>query len=608
MFEGLRRRMNTIARAAPMETGTGASSEVEAQKRMPMKEWLAKMKAGETPDTPPEPPKGNKEKKDYGDFVREIAISTGVGEYKPRFATEFEIALSTYAKGRLRNGKAASTLAAMSELNGQDNEGFKRVAAKIDEKLVRLGLVAPEPVSQVDTPPAEPAVAEVVEQAPVVAAESAPEAPAMPIVETVPVPPDTAPKPASSMFARPTVPYPSPERRIPKKETGGVTDEDIIGEQRAQGFAHPGAATGTIEEDAVRAAKSKRTVEKKAKKKAKSSAKNEKIESKKTESPAELEARVTALAADFDRQARADLERAGDLYAVARDALPESEHELFRQKVRALDWDINGEVEPSGSVEYVELLPSNNSVDELKKQLGRYTDVVNGIPYWILPDGDAAVLGKRSGYTQRVGDNGTVKVKGAWFKFAGGTFGAVSEEESVRLDEIERQREVEMTKTGRKPVETKADGGGVSKPEIKVTTPERPKRTLREAMPIFTRIRHREGMTLEKAFVEASKGLSVRDRRLLSDDIVKSGENAGMMESILRHIREQEAKQAHTKGERAPVRENLATEIDQEATRLFDKREPAPESRRTGETTAEKRRQALYASIEQEADEIFGKD
>lgn len=314
---------------------------------------------------------------------------------------------------------------------------------------------------------------------------------------------------------------------------------------------HEGAGT---EDDELAKRQAHISSESKKRKEEKKRAKTETRANAPKEAP---DARIQRLAEEFNTFGEANGAEAADKYVEMRDALPENERGAFREAVIAYGWNINGDLhgtQEGADSDYIELLPLGTDITTLKEKLGPYEALLDGIPYWVLPDGHAAVMGRRGEHATRVGPGGVIRVKNRWYRFENRSFNPVSAEDSERLERMEQKRRAaeERPAPSKKPEKQAAgpgkaegarEGTGTKQEEPKEDRPEKT-RSFEEALRIFLKNYKKEKKNAGVVFRDAVRGISDKNRKRLIDFLV---ETTDIPRNILERIHK-DTSDEHKKG------------------------------------------------------------
>lgn len=315
--------------------------------------------------------------------------------------TAFESEVKRYLELRTRRSKATAARDSSASL-GSDSGRFERIIPQLEQMLQESGLAYQEP---------EQAPRAVEEET---AASVAPEANTTP--ETVSAPEEHTEE-LDSITNLPAVPVqnvdwqqqstqqPAPEPEIIDLELDPATGSYVpAGKNRSQKSG------------------SRPSAEKKSEKK--------RPEKEKADAAKDREEILSKMAEEFDQLAQTEGVDANQLLTDLREGLTVEEEAILLEKLKQLGWNLKQEQEEESP--YVELAPFKDE-RALEQEFGKPAGKVNEKPYWLLPDGAAALL--LNGHGTRIGEGGYMKMGDKHFELKDGKFNEISKEEARRRSE-----------------------------------------------------------------------------------------------------------------------------------------------------------------------------
>lgn len=576
------------------------------------KEATSSGESGPSPDSKragPDIPAGKKAREAFLKGVREVGRNFGPGEHKVKDESIFRAALGKYADYRTRWGGPEAFAAAVSGLDVDDVKAFRERTAGLEQELVEKNLSKPDTLEDSKNPRPEEASSEterMTEEELLKGLEglSEPEAAS----DTVPPHFETAYK-----------------RLIEKFRKDGTRREDQIplASRGVIGNSEYAAFKAFVDERDAAAERAKQAAKSTRKSNAGSAGKEK--GSSPTESAKDRDARLAALADDFDKQAGADSARAAELFQDIDATLSKEDREIFIEKVRGLGWKVNGDVhQESGSFE---LIPLGNTAEKLTEALGKPAGKVDGIPFWVLENGDGVILsgGPQEGrYPQRFQNGGFSEIRGSLYEYKDGVFRKISEKEvaarrAAAITQNERDKAAAKERTKEKGARERAQPESErERAESEVRAAERParsearserpearreerperegvekSRSFEEGLKIFLKTYKKERRNAGTAFREAMKGLSDKNRKRLIDFLTDTTDiPRPILERIHRDVDEEYRRDESSDGEKrtAPV--------EREVDRML--------SGRAQPRTSERRESREAENIDDEIDRMLG--
>lgn len=490
--------------------------------------------------------KNSKEMRLYMKDLRAAALSVGAGGYNVKDSTAFEQALAKYAEIRTRRSAVEALLSATTELDARDvpefrkrldhleevlcSEGFTTSAESFngpvkrmtEEELLR-GLEGMVPPQEADTDASNAGSAESSlgkRQESPANASSDEETPAV--------------KKAFEKLRR--IETPSAEQIA--FASRGLSDAEFL------------VLKGLVQEKSKKVAEAARSA-------AKARRKATEAPRAKTESPEEKLNRIKSLASEFDKFAdTATPEDALEKYVEIKERLPEGDWGVYKKEVSAPGWNVKESdgthISENKTSSYIELIPLGKTVKDMREAFGEPVGEVAGVPFWILEDGDAALLvptgsGDGSRRPQRVGEKGFLSVKGTYYEFKDGAFHTMTEEEvkarQTAMKNVPRAQKQETTPE--KPEEAPA-----KEEETVADVPEKGKRvkssdaqtseangsqekwSIGEATRKFWRGINKDKFSQGKAFRLAALGLNTKERQRFINELVDAGNTRAILESV----------------------------------------------------------------------------
>ncbi|TSC62600.1 MAG: hypothetical protein Athens041674_461 [Parcubacteria group bacterium Athens0416_74] len=609
--------------------------------------------SGPSPDTKrvgPDIPAGKKAREAFLKGVREVGRNFGLGEHKVKDESVFRAALGKYADYRTRWGEAEAFAAAVNDLDVDDVKAFRERATELEQELADKNLSKPEVSSSltgadglaetIEKARKDTAAAPQVEQARTFGSPE--EKAAVDMLDGLAKAAGEALKNASSHStnhmseeellkgleglsepeaASDTVPphfETAYKRLIEKFRKDGTRREDQIplASRGVIGNSEYAAFKAFVDERDAAAERAKQAAKSTRKSNAGSAGKEK--GSSPTESAKDRDARLAALADDFDKQAGADSARAAELFQDIDATLSKEDREIFIEKVRGLGWKVNGDVhQESGSFE---LIPLGNTAEKLTEALGKPAGKVDGIPFWVLENGDGVVLsgGPVEGrYPQRFQNDGFSEIRGSFYEYKDGAFRKMSEKEvaarrAAAITENEQDKAAAKEKAREKGARERAQPEAErerAEPEVRAaerparseTRSERPERegseksrSFEEGLKIFLKTYKKEKRNAGTAFREAMKGLSDKNRKRLIDFLTDTTDiPRPILERIHRDVDEEYEREESGDGEKRPA------PVEREVDRMLS-------SSRAQPRTSERRESRETENIDDEIDRMLG--
>ncbi|MHB1086638.1 MAG: hypothetical protein ACYCZ0_02710 [Minisyncoccota bacterium] len=565
--------------------------------------------SSDTKRTGPDIPAGKKPREAFLKEVREVGRSFGPGGHKVKDESVFRTALGKYADYRTRWGGAEAFAAAVNDLDVDDVKAFRERATELEQELADKNLSKPDAPKDSKNPRPEEASG---------ATERMAEEELLKGLEGL-----SEPEAASN-----TIPphfETAYKRLIEKFRKDGTRREDQIplASRGVIGNGEYAAFKAFVDERDAAAERAKQAA-KSAKKSDAESTRREKGPAP-TESAKDRDARLAALADDFDKRAGADSARAAELFQDIDATLSKEDRDIFIEKVRGLGWKVNGDVhqEPDS----LELIPLGNTAEKLTEALGKPAGKVDGIPFWVLENGDGVMLsgGPVEGrYPQRFQNGGFSEIRGALYEYTDGAFRKINEKEvaarrAAAITENERDKAASKErikeKSAREPAQPEPER---EKREPEARTAERPareearrgrpeapreerperegqekSRSFEEGLKIFLKTYKKEKRNAGTAFREAMKGLSDKNRKRLIDFLTDTTDiPRPILERIHRDVDEEYERDESGDGEKRPA------PVEREVDRML--------SGRAQPRTSERRESRETKNIDDEIDRMLG--
>lgn len=534
----------------------------------------------------PDIPKGKRPREMFLNGVREVGRNFGPGGHKVKDESVFRAALGKYADYRTRWGGTEAFAAAVNDLDVDDVKAFRERTTELEKELADKNLSKPDaPESSVNSRPGEApgAAGRMTEEELLKGLEglSEPEAAS----NTVPPHFETAYKRLVEKFRKDGT---RREDQIPLASRG-VIGNDEYAEFKA-----------FIDERDAAAERAKQAT-KSARKSGAGSTDKEKGSAPK-ESAKDRDARLAALAEDFDKRAGADSARAMEMFQDIDATLPKEDRDLFVEKIRNLGWKVNGDVhQDPGSIE---LIPLGNTAEKLTEALGNPAGKVDGIPFWVLENGDGVMLsgGPQEGrYPQRYQDGGFSEIRGSLYEYKDRKFRKISEKEvaarrAAAIAENEQDKaaskEQIREKAKRERAQPEPERERVE-PEARATErsarreervdrdgPEK-SRKFEDGLKIFLKTYKKEKRNAGTAFREATKGLSDNNRKRLIDFLSDTTDiPRPILERIHRDVDDESERDENSEGEKrvAPVEREVDRMLSGRAQPRANERSESRES------------------------------
>ncbi len=568
--------------------------------------------SGPSPDskrTGPEIPAGKKPREAFLSGVREVGRNFGPGGHKVKDESVFRAALGKYADYRTRWGGAEAFAAAVNDLEVDDVKAFRERTTELEQELADKNLSKPEaPESSTNSRPGEApdATGRMTEEELLKGLEglSEPEAAS----NTIPPHFETAYKRLVEKFRKDGT---RREDQIPLASRG------VIGNSEYAAFKAFVDERDAAAERAKQAAKS-------ARKSDGGSAGKEKGPAPK-ESAKDRDARLAVLADDFDKKAGADNSIAMDLFQDIDATLSDEERGIFIEKVRGLGWKINGDVHQVPGA--LELIPLGNTAEKLTEALGAPAGKVDGIPFWVLENGDGVMLsgGPQEGrYPQRYQDGGFSEIRGSLYEYKDGKFRKISEKEvaarraaAIAVNEQDKAASKEQLREKAKRERTQPEPErdriepeerAAERPARDETRRERPEarreeraeresseksRSFEEALKIFVKTYSKEKRNAGRAFRDAISGLSDKNRKRLIEFAVETTDiPRPILERIHRDVGDESERDESSDGVARPA------PVEREVDRML--------SGRAQPRVSERRESRESENIDDEIDRMLG--
>ncbi len=283
------------------------------------------------------------------------------------------------------------------------------------------------------------------------------------------------------------------------------------------------------------------------------------------ESPSDRELRIAEEVLKFARFEKTDPDAADRQIVDICERWTRADADEFIHRLRLHGYKFNGDDESEeinvADVPYIEL-NTLKTLKDFEKTFGRKSaGTVNGIPYWTLEDGGAALPGRRfadgsSDGGMRVGNDGIIQIKDAWYRYHNGAF-----EPSEAPARLSKDAKIANT-----PEPTDVDAKGPDSPLDKA---------VEDSLD-----RYKELLGKGKGVVPSIKtvmeDLPRRHWQDFADELIEKGEPKAYVNAALKEMR---VKRAHA--ESAPqAREKSQDSRAERATDKFDFRQAKDEFER----------------------------
>lgn len=253
------------------------------------------------------------------------------------------------------------------------------------------------------------------------------------------------------------------------------------------------------------------------------------------------------LAEEFHIEASKDGADAAEVYKKIQEKLGDIDEQEVLAEMKKLGWNIEEKMASEDDME----LSSLQTVKAVREKLGEPAGAIDGISYWILSNGDAAMLSggaPEDRRLQRWGQGGYQKIKGIYYEYKDGSFKKISEDEVSHrrsaMMEAQRSNQKVEKKNSLDDAKKAPDNKKTDKASRQSKTDTSEKRDRIEMKEVnfdaLHRTFHREvrhnHKTVPQAFEMTVQGLQIEIVRQFKDQLVADGEKSALLEGSLRHI------------------------------------------------------------------------